>query len=455
MKGREAMKRLFAILLTTALLLGSAGCKSSTPQFPDPDFEQLPMIPGKVHTDYSGIEIRIDSLNWQQQDGQTTLTVAWNNNTDLDAVYGAAYVIERLDGEEWVSCAKRESLSFIDIAYELNAGQTAEQSYNLTADYDVTTPGTYRFKTDCYVAENADKSTKCELIAEFTVGNIKCPDDSKQTASEVQYCAQYIRTDGYQEGAQFPRVQIIKSLQALKDYYTAHKEIFNLERREKVYADTSIGFLDACDQYDESFFKKNYLLFVLLEEGSGSVRHEVRNITQTSDNKLAISIDRKVPEVGTCDMAQWHIILEFSRENMVETPDDVQVYLDSCKQGTEVHAHSIATDAQTIEDPFVGYCGNTWTVLHIGDKEYAFMFGHSVTLTDILINLDYDPDKLCKCLPEYTVDTEFALGYGINLTQGYARCDKGQADLTQEQIDQITEIIEWAETTNCEYPLSS
>jgi hypothetical protein len=139
---------------------------------------------------------------------------------------------------------------------------------------------------------------------------------------------------------------------------------------------------------------------------------------------------------------------------MVETPDDVHVYLDSDEQETSVHSHSIAIDAQTVEDPFVGYCGNTWTVLHIGDKEYSFMFGHSITLTDILINLDYDPDKLCKCLPEYTVDTEFALGYGINLSQGYARCDKGQADLTQEQINQIAEIIEWAETTNCEYPLS-
>lgn len=83
------------------------------------------------------------------------------------------------------------------------------------------------------------------------------------------------------------------------------------------------------------------------------------------------------------------------------------------------------------------------------------MYSHSITLTDILINLDYDPDKLCNCRPEYTVDTEFALGHGINLTQGYARCDKGQADLTQEQIDQIAQIIEWAETTNCEYPLSS
>ena len=73
----------------------------------------------------------------------------------------------------------------------------------------------------------------------------------------------------------------------------------------------------------------------------------------------------------------------------------------------------------------------------------------------MLVNLDYDPMHVCRCRPEYTVDTEFGTGYGINLTAGYARCDKGQADLTQEQIDTIAEIIEWAKTTNCKYPLDN
>ena len=72
------------------------------------------------------------------------------------------------------------------------------------------------------------------------------------------------------------------------------------------------------------------------------------------------------------------------------------------------------------------------------------MFGNSVTMTDILANLNYDKNKLCKCLPEYTVDTEFGIGYGINITEGYARCDKGQAELTQEQIDKLKEIVLWA-----------
>lgn len=71
-------------------------------------------------------------------------------------------------------------------------------------------------------------------------------------------------------------------------------------------------------------------------------------------------------------------------------------------------------------------------------------YGHSVTLTDILVNLDYDPDKVCKCLPEYKVDTEFGKDYGISLSGSYVRCEKGQAELTEEQVKTVKEIIEWA-----------
>ena len=55
-------------------------------------------------------------------------------------------------------------------------------------------------------------------------------------------------------------------------------------------------------------------------------------------------------------------------------------------------------------------------------------------------------------MAQYKVDTEFGANYQIHLEYGFVRCEKGQADLTQEQIDQIAAIIEWAETTNCQYP---
>ena len=117
----------------------------------------------------------------------------------------------------------------------------------------------------------------------------------------------------------------------------------------------------------------------------------------------------------------------------------------SLQSSSSDHTHHSAKAEQTVSDPVSGYCGNTITTVYFDDNNsYEFWGGESVTMTDILINLDYRKNKLCKCLPEYTVDTEFGTGYGINLTEGYARCDKGQADLTQEQISELKDIILWA-----------
>ena len=315
--------------MVCTILLGLVGCNSTNPKLQDPSYTPLDMTPGETHTSYEGVEIQIDSLNWHEGNLKSSLVVAWNNETKYEVTYGASFEIERLDGEEWVSCAIPDDLVFIAIGYLLPAGKMKNETYTLTDMFDVTSPGTYRFKTDCYVSDNAEQGTKCELTAEFTLGNVKCPDDSKVTGTEVQWAAQYIRTNGgYEAKVIYPCVRIIHSLQELKDYYNTWHEVFDLERKDKVYSDTTIGFLDACDQYDEAFFEKNYLIFVLLEEGSGSIRHEVRSVEQTEDKKLSISIDRKVPEVGTDDMAQWHIILELSRDVLVENSIDTYLYVD-------------------------------------------------------------------------------------------------------------------------------
>lgn len=271
--------------------------------------------------------------------------------------------------------------------------------------------------------------------APITVTNL---DGSEETATAVKWDAQYIRAGEYREGEIYPKVHIVKTAQELNDH-------------------RAIKSLDACKEYDADFFAKNYLILVLLEEPSGSNRHKVESVAQTDDKKLSVFIDRIVPEVGTCDMAQWHIILELSRDVLVEDAKSVLVYLDDVLRwdGGQMadHPHAAAEIAQTVENPASGYCGNIQTTLYIDGKEYTFQFGNSVTLTDILVNLDYNPDKVCRCMAQYRADTEFGSNYQIHLDNGFVRCDKGQADLTQDQIDTIAEIIHWAKTTNCQYPI--
>lgn len=124
-----------------------------------------------------------------------------------------------------------------------------------------------------------------------------------------------------------------------------------------------------------------------------------------------------------------------------DVPADVVADLMSLGYTFTSHMHSPAAEPLTVEDPVTGYCGNTITEVVLGEEVFSFWGSDSVALTDILINLDYDPDQICRCLPEFTVNTEFKTGFGVNLTQAYARCEDGQAALTTEQVETILEIV--------------
>ena len=78
-----------------------------------------------------------------------------------------------------------------------------------------------------------------------------------------------------------------------------------------MYSDTTIGFVDAIERYDNAWFADRQLIVVLLEEGSGSVRHWVTDVKGGADTEVSVS--RMVPEVGTDDMAEWHILIEVDR----------------------------------------------------------------------------------------------------------------------------------------------
>lgn len=131
--------------------------------------------------------------------------------------------------------------------------------------------------------------------------------------AELTYDAQYIRTDGYHGEVVYPVVTAIDLENELSAYYEINKDLYDLSRREEVYADTTVGFLDAVDTYDEAYFEDHVLVLVLLEEGSGSIRHEVTSVTRDGD-EVRIHIKRKVPDMGTDDMAEWHIFVELERD---------------------------------------------------------------------------------------------------------------------------------------------
>ena len=186
----------------------------------------------------------------------------------------------------------------------------------------------------------------------------------------------------------------------------------------------------------------------------------------TSDDTVELYFDVQPQEIsvrcwsdeywGKVDAEEENVTLS---ENTLEIKDGGYIYEVIAKwtgenlaaEGTvhygfyiikDLHLHMSAIRHETVDDPVTGYCGNTITTIILEDKEYTFMGSDSVNLTDILINLKYDPMRVCRCAPEFTVKTEFGDPYGVNLNQGYARCEEGQADLTSDQIKLIQKILD-------------
>jgi len=136
----------------------------------------------------------------------------------------------------------------------------------------------------------------------------------EESENEVITCpVQYIRTDGWSEEETYPQIAVLTCKAALEAYIEANHFSYNLGCRETVASDSAIGFVTAVEGYDEAWFEDHTLVLVLLEEGSGSNRHEVQGITQQGE----ILIERIIPEVGTCDMAHWHILLELPKDSPV------------------------------------------------------------------------------------------------------------------------------------------
>jgi len=153
-------------------------------------------------------------------------------------------------------------------------------------------------------------------------GEINIPAEPLAYAFE----AQYIRTDGVHDESKYPIYVLIDSHKELEDYYETNKDVFDLERRDTVYSDTSIGFLDACDKYDETYFEDNNILLIILAEPSGSIRHNVSEVRLSREKvDYLVSIERIVPEVYTDDMATWHIFIEVEMGRIIHPGNTVGI----------------------------------------------------------------------------------------------------------------------------------
>lgn len=161
----------------------------------------------------------------------------------------------------------------------------------------------------------------CIFITKFKEANFY----EERISFEAQYVSTKIRKI---DERKYPVITVIHSKEELNSYYEANKGLYNLERRDKVYEDDTMGFLNACDRYDEEYFKAQELVLVLLYEVSSSTKHEVTDLywNSSAEKQLKIVIDREVSGFGNLGEAYWHIFIEI--EKGVEIAEGAQVVLE-------------------------------------------------------------------------------------------------------------------------------
>ena len=140
------------------------------------------------------------------------------------------------------------------------------------------------------------------------------------------------------------------------------------------------------------------------------------------------------------DQFQMFVAEAPDRENAA--PESAAPALGEAKADRPDDDHAPADEPESANGAETGSCGNTSVTVTLDGSAHTISGSDAVTLTAILENLDYDPQSICNCLAEFTVETEVGTEYEINLTEYFARCDTWQAALTQKQADAIREIVQ-------------
>ena len=139
-----------------------------------------------------------------------------------------------------------------------------------------------------------------------TTNNGSTGDSSATKGDGAEFDAEiinYVRTYG-SVGSSAPGGDIINSEAELKSFYS------NMGSASEFDGTGSLS--EAFKHYDASFFKSYALAVIDFEETSGSNRHEVTD-AKAKDGLLTVTVKRIVPEIGTCDMAHWYILVPIER----------------------------------------------------------------------------------------------------------------------------------------------
>jgi hypothetical protein len=131
--------------------------------------------------------------------------------------------------------------------------------------------------------------------------------DMSPDISYMKFDSKNIQTHLYIDDFKSPSVDIIKSLSDLKKY------------KEK-YKDDTLNL--SLDKYTENYFKNKVLVIATIQESSGSNSDKVEKVVKQNDtNSIYLLVKQVKSEIGTADMAMWHLLVELNTTDFGDVTD--------------------------------------------------------------------------------------------------------------------------------------
>ncbi len=257
----------------------------------DSNFHEPPML--SLLANGVSFSLRTGNYSWSISDGElTTETIACGASPVQSVEQGSAVIIpaestpqislpegaEIAEAWVWQSDESKAPAEFTEDG-RIVLGSGEGRVYSVTVEFQQGR-AEYVFATDSIEPMCGLPSSEDTLYG---------GDDLYKPAARIY------RTDGYIDDRSYPFTVTITSAEQLGQYIEDNSELYQIKG-------------DMFTDYDSGYFERSALVLAVLEEGSGSVSHEFIGI----DRDYTIHIRRNVPEVGTCDMAEYHVVIEIS-----------------------------------------------------------------------------------------------------------------------------------------------
>ena len=131
--------------------------------------------------------------------------------------------------------------------------------------------------------------------------------EASADGEEIPFESQPVRIVWRENLGEQPQTQIIRT----------PAELTEALGEEEAY-ESSADLLDELKaSYTEPFFSARELLLLRLEEGSGSISHQVTSVFR-APNGVTVTVQRHVPEICTADMAAWLLFVSLPQGTVSE-----------------------------------------------------------------------------------------------------------------------------------------